>query len=78
MIHDPTYDKKEIERRLDWKLAFLLSELANDDAPMGWSRYIPIAQRALKDAQELPKHEPADGKFCPNCGYRHPPDGICV
>lgn len=40
---DPTYVKSEIEANPVWELAFTLSEIQNDNAPIGWSKYIPTA-----------------------------------
>jgi len=40
---DPTYDKELIDANPVWKLAFLMSETDNDNAPIGWSAYIRIA-----------------------------------
>lgn len=47
-MNDPTYDKKEIEKNLIWKIAFIISECLNDDAPIGWSRYIDTAKEIVK------------------------------
>jgi hypothetical protein len=44
---DPTYDTKAINANPLWELAFSLSEIQNDLAPIGWSRYISIAQCLL-------------------------------
>ncbi len=52
-MNDPTYVKAEIEKNLIWKMAFWLSELFNDNAPLGWSKYIPIAEKAIKQAKEV-------------------------
>lgn len=41
---DPTYDKKEIEKNPIWAVAFIISECLNDNAPLGWSKYIWIAK----------------------------------
>lgn len=41
---DPTYEKEKIDADPDWELAFMISEIHNDNAPLGWSRYIPLAQ----------------------------------
>ena len=46
-MQDPTYDTNEIKRRPEWELAFSLSEIQNDSAPMGWSRYIWVAECLL-------------------------------
>lgn len=44
---DPTYVKEEIDANPEWELAFALSELANDNAPIGWSKYIGTAKFLL-------------------------------
>ena len=36
--------KEEIDADPIWKLAFLMSEIDNDLAPIGWSRYIHLAE----------------------------------
>ena len=46
-MNDPTYDKEQIEANPTWDLAFVLSEIQNDDAPLGWSRYISTAKCLL-------------------------------
>lgn len=40
---DPTYVTEEIQANPEWELAFSLSEIDNDNAPIGWARYIPMA-----------------------------------
>jgi hypothetical protein len=45
---DPTYVKAEIDANPTWKLAWRLSEVDNDEAPIGWSRYIPLAGWLLR------------------------------
>lgn len=44
---DPTYIQDEIQSNHVWELAFTLSEIQNDTAPIGWSKYIWIAQCLL-------------------------------
>jgi hypothetical protein len=44
---DPTYVKTEIEANPEWKLAHWMSEIDNDNAPIGWGRYIPLARAIL-------------------------------
>lgn len=44
---DETYNLKEIEKNPVYKLAYWLSEVDNDNAPIGWSRYIFIAKCIL-------------------------------
>ena len=53
---DPTYVRAEIDARPEWKLAFRLSEVDNDHAPIGWARYITLAFYLLKtfDMTERP------------------------
>lgn len=50
-MNDPTYIKAEIEKNPLWKLAFDISEVLNDRAPIGWSKYIWVAEclRGLYD-----------------------------
>ena len=43
-MSDPTYDKKKIEKNKVWAVAWIISETFNDDAPLGWSKSIPIAK----------------------------------
>lgn len=47
MISDPTYNREEISKNLEWELAFVLSEIINDNAPIGWSRYISVAHSLI-------------------------------
>lgn len=54
-MSDPTYDQSKIEANPDWKLAFLLSELDNDFAPIGWSRYIALASALRLKFELIPK-----------------------
>jgi hypothetical protein len=44
---DPTYVHTEIQANPIWSLAWRLSEVDNDNAPIGWSRYINIARHLL-------------------------------
>jgi len=46
-MNDPTYVKIEIDAKPEWKLAFFLSEVDNDHAPLGWAKYIPMAKCLL-------------------------------
>jgi len=45
---DPTYALAEIEADPVWAFAFALSEVMNDTAPLGWSRYIFVAECLLE------------------------------
>ena len=46
-MSDPTYDKEQIANNPAWELAFTLSEIQNDSAPLGWGKYIWIAECLL-------------------------------
>ncbi len=48
-MNDPTYDRVAIDANPTWRLAFLLSELQNDNAPLGWGKYIWIAESLLRN-----------------------------
>lgn len=52
---DPTYDKTEIEKNPEWRLAFILSEIMNDGAPIGWSKYRGAAVCLLAAYDMTPK-----------------------
>ena len=58
-MSDPTYVKAEIEANPKWALAFRLSEVDNDNAPIGWARYIPLAGWLLTTFELTPKTVPA-------------------
>lgn len=53
-MQDPTYDKIEINANPVWQLAFSISEIQNDNAPIGWSKYISLA-KCLLDNYEIKK-----------------------
>ena len=46
-MSDPTYDRKQIDANPVWQLAFLLSEIQNDNAPLGWGKFIWPAECLL-------------------------------
>ena len=56
-MNDPTYDRKEIDVNPVWRLAFVLSEIMNDNAPIGWGRYIYPAECLLNHFEITPKNE---------------------
>lgn len=56
---DPTYQKKLIESNPVWDLAFVLSEIQNDNAPIGWGKYIVTAQ-CLLNHYDIKKKEEGD------------------
>lgn len=62
MSHDPTYVKAEIDANPAWKLAWRLSEVDNDNAPIGWSRYIPLASWLFITFDMTEKPEPLPGE----------------
>ena len=47
MANDPTYIREEIRKNPTWDLAFVISEIVNDNAPLGWSKYIFQAECLL-------------------------------
>ena len=44
---DPTYNKEQIDANPAWQLAFSISEIQNDGAPIGWGKYIYVAECLL-------------------------------
>ncbi len=46
-MSDPTYNKELIDANPEWQLAFSLSEIMNDNAPLGWGKYIGTAKCLL-------------------------------
>lgn len=56
-MNDPTYDTTEIEANLVWAVAFSLSEIENDNAPLGWSKYIGTAESLLSNWEMKRKKE---------------------
>jgi hypothetical protein len=55
---DPTYDPIVIEANPTWRLAFSLSEIQNDSAPIGWGKYIWVAECLLANYTIKRKKEP--------------------
>jgi len=43
-MKDPTYIIEEIEQNPIYLMAWIMSEWFNDNAPIGWSNYIPTAE----------------------------------
>lgn len=60
-MNDPTYVRAEIDAKSEWRLAFRLSEVHNDNAPIGWSSYIGLASWLLKNFNmtERKRHDQA-------------------
>lgn len=48
-MSDPTYEKQQINANPIWRFAFLLSEIDNDNAPLGWGKYIWRAECILSN-----------------------------
>ena len=48
MKNDPTYNMDEIASNPEWKLAFLISEVLNDQAPLGWGNYTSVASVIMR------------------------------
>lgn len=47
LTQDPTWVKADIDANPIWKLAWEMSEVDNDNAPIGWGTYIPLARWVL-------------------------------
>lgn len=47
-MQDSTYDTEIIKANPIWELAFTISEIDNDQAPIGWNRYIYLAELLLR------------------------------
>lgn len=45
---DPTYNISDIKKNPLWYTAWIISECLNDNAPLGWSKYIWIAEEINK------------------------------
>lgn len=45
---DPTYRMDEINANPVWKLAFTISEIENDFAPIGWGDRIYLAETLMR------------------------------
>lgn len=52
---DPTYDTERIKLDPIWYLAFRMSEVDNDNAPIGWFKYIHLARYVLDRFEEKKK-----------------------
>ncbi|MFN3261234.1 MAG: hypothetical protein ACE37J_11820 [Pikeienuella sp.] len=49
---DPNYVREAIDAQPFWRAAFALSEMWNDEAPIGWSAYGDEAQRMIRAAAD--------------------------
>lgn len=50
-MQDPTYNIEDIKSNPIWELAFTLSEIQNENSPLGWSKYIYDAEILLNKYQ---------------------------
>lgn len=57
-MKDPTYVRSQIDANPEWKLAFRLSEVDNDNAPIGWYRYAILARWLLQTFTIEEKSQP--------------------
>ncbi len=51
-MSDPTHDIVEIEKNPVWRVAWIMSECLNDNAPLGWGNYIWVAERVIKSQEK--------------------------
>lgn len=58
MRTDPTYKQAEIEANPTWHLAWVLSEIQNDNAPIGWGQYIHTAELLMRRF-DIQRRQPA-------------------
>lgn len=67
---DFTYVKEEIESKREWSLAFRLSEVHNDNAPIGWTHYIGLATWLFANFNmtDITKKPILEDVTCPECG----------
>lgn len=54
-MNDPTYCMADIEENPMWQLAWALSEIMNDNAPLGWSKYIWVVECLMNHFTITPK-----------------------
>lgn len=52
---DPTYDTNEIKKNEAWHVAWVLAQIKDDDAPIGWAKWIPTAECLLATFKITPK-----------------------
>lgn len=60
-MSDPTYVREEINANPVWRTAFILSECLNDRAPIGWGKYIWIAEQVHKALAAAPPSTGEEG-----------------
>jgi len=56
-LTDPTYNQEAIYANPVWKLASWMSEVDNDNAPIGWGKYIHLAEWTLRTYALTEKEE---------------------
>lgn len=44
--------EKDLNHNGAWHIAFILSEMVNDNAPIGWDKYIPLAEKSIEEARK--------------------------
>lgn len=54
-MSDPTYNIEQIRSKPEWHLAWVLSEIMNDRAPIGWGSYIFAAECLMNSFDITPK-----------------------
>lgn len=59
---DPTYVRADIDANPIWRLAFFLSEIDNDRAPIGWGKYQSMAASLLANFTLVPLTRASDGE----------------
>lgn len=47
-MNDPTYVRAVIDTKPEWREAFRLSEIYNDNAPIGWAQCIGMTEAEAK------------------------------
>src|SRR5882672_192097 len=68
-MEDFTYVKEQIESKREWALAFKLSEVHNDNAPLGWTNYIELATWLFShyNMADITKRPILENVKCPEC-----------
>lgn len=52
-MSDPTYNRDIIRSNGVWEIAYIISQMLDDNAPIGWSKYIPLAEEVVNKAKKL-------------------------
>lgn len=56
-MEDPTYNTEEIKQNPIWHVAWVLAQIKDDNAPLGWSKWISTAECLLGTFDIIPKKE---------------------